>query len=219
LRRAAVLDALRSDDRNMLTQIGRMDDTLDRLHDAIKLYLTEISREEGLDEADTRRCSEILAFTINLEHIGDILDKSLRGIAAKKVKNRLSFSREGFDEIAAMHQRLLNELHLAVSVFMTGNMRAARTLLDEKVGMRDLERVATDNHLSRLREGRPESIETSAMHLDIVRDLKRISGHVASVAYPVLDQSGALRRSRLLDDEEVIASAANADTNSPSASA
>jgi phosphate:Na+ symporter len=207
------LEALRDGDRKRLAEIARTDDTLDRLHNAIKLHLTEISREEGLAEADAKRCSDILSFTINLEHIGDIVDKSLRELAAKTVKNRLTFSHEGFEEIAAMHRHVLDALRLAVSVFMTGDPREARLLLAEKERMRDLEQAAIDNHLRRLREGRPESVETSAVHLDIVRDLKRIAAHVASVAYPILDQSGALRRTRLVEDGG--AAGADMDTISP----
>ena len=93
------LDALRHDDRKLLAEIERMDDTVDSLHRAIKLFLTEISRQNHLDEADAGRCADILAFTINLEHAGDILDKSLREIAAKKIKYKLNFSAEGFAEI------------------------------------------------------------------------------------------------------------------------
>src|SRR6185295_2674746 len=140
--------ALRSDDRKLLAQLGAMDDTLDRLHNAIKLHLTAISREDGLSESDAKRCSDILAFTINLEHVGDILDKSLRDIAAKKIKNRLTFSPEGLQEIT------------------------------DKDRMRDLEQLATANHLQRLREGRTQSIETSSLHIDIARDLKRIAAHI-----------------------------------------
>jgi phosphate:Na+ symporter len=195
------LDALRHDDRKLLAEIKRMDDTVDNLHRAIKLFLTEISRQNHLTETDADRCADILAFTINLEHAGDILDKSLREIAAKKIKYKLSFSEEGFAEILEMHERLLDDLRLAMSVFMTGDERAARTLIEEKVRIRDLERLATDNHLRRLREGRTESIETSALHLDIVRDLKRIAAHIASVAYPVLDKNGVLLRSRLTPAE------------------
>src|SRR5262245_46256709 len=196
------LDALRSDDRKLLAQLGTMDDTLDRLHNAIKLHLTAISREDGLSEADAKRCSDILAFTINLEHVGDILDRSLRELAAKKIKQRLTFSEEGLREIAAMHQSLLDDLHLATSVFMLGDLQAARSLLAEKDRMRDLEQAATDNPLGRLREGRLQSIETSSLHIDIARDLKRIAAHITSVAYPILEQGGALRRSRLLDEGE-----------------
>ncbi len=101
-----------------------------------------------------------------------------------------------------MHQHLLDNLHLATSVFMMGNLQAARTLLSEKERMRDLEQVATENHLRRLREGRTQSIETSSLHLDIARDLKRICAHITSVAYPILEQSGALRRSRLLGEDD-----------------
>ena len=196
------LDALRSDDRKLLAQLGAMDDTLDRLHNAIKLHLTAISREEGLSEADAKRCSDILAFTINLEHVGDILDRSLRELAAKKIKLRLTFSQEGLLEIAAMHQSLLDNLHLATGVFMLGDIQAARSLLAEKDRMRVLEQAATDNHLRRLREGRVQSIETSSLHIDIARDLKRIAAHIASVAYPILEQGGALRRTRLLEEGE-----------------
>ncbi len=192
------IDALRDDDRKLLAEIERMDDTVDSLHRSIKLFLTETSKQNHLDEADADRCADILAFTINLEHAGDILDKSLREIAAKKIKHKLSFSAEGFAEILEMHQRLLHDLRLSMSVFMTGDERAARTLLEEKVRIRDLERTATENHLRRLREGRMESIETSALHLDIIRDLKRIAAHLASAAYPVLDKSGMLLRSRVI---------------------
>lgn len=195
------LDALRHDDRKLLAEIERMDDTLDQLHKAVKLFLTEISREDRLEGVDARRCSDILAFTINLEHAGDILDKNLREIAAKKIKHRLNFSQEGFAEILAMHQRLLEALRLAMSVFMTSDERAARSLVDEKVRIRDMETAATENHLRRLREGRLESIETSALHLDIVRDLKRIAAHIASVAYPVLDKNGLLLKSRVASPE------------------
>ena len=148
------LDVLKTDDRKLLSQLAAMDDTLDTLHNAVKLHLTAISREDGLSEADAKRCSDILAFTINLEHVGDILDKSLREIAAKKIKQRLTFSPEGLQEIADMHQRLLDNLRLATGVFVIGDLQAARTLLAEKDRMRDLEQAATENHLRRLREGR-----------------------------------------------------------------
>ncbi|HEX5999698.1 MAG TPA: Na/Pi cotransporter family protein [Hyphomicrobiaceae bacterium] len=204
------LDALRNDDRKLLARLAAMDDTLDRLNRAVKLHLTAMSREASLTEADTRRCSEVLAFTINLEHIGDILDKSLRHLAAKKIKQHLTFSQEGLREIADMHQCLLDDLRLATSVFMLGDLHAARALLEQKERMRDLEQAATDNHLQRLREGRAQSIETSALHIDIVRDLKRIAAHIASVAYPILQQGGALRRSRLLDSGEGVGAARGA---------
>jgi phosphate:Na+ symporter len=196
------LDGLRNDDRKQLAKLAYMDDDLDRLHNAVKLHLTAIARQDGLSDDDAKRCSDILAFTINLEHIGDILDKNLRELAAKKIKRRLSFSDDGLEEITNMHRCLLDNLQLATSVFVLGDIQSARALLAEKDRMRDLEQVANENHLKRLREGKTRSIETSSLHIDITRDLKRITAHIASVAYPILERSGSIRRSRLVDEEE-----------------
>lgn len=185
-------------DRKLVSEISRMDDTLDQLYGAIKRYLTDISREQ-LDEEQSQRLSEILAFTINLEHIGDIIDRNLMDLASKKIKRQLSFSEEGLGEISQMHARLLEHLKLSISVFMASDLRSARQLVAEKEQFRDLEKRATERHFARLREGRSESIETTELHLDIVRDLKRIESHIAATAYPLLEQLGALRRSRLTE--------------------
>ena len=42
------------------------------------------------------------------------------------------------------------------------------------------------------REGRPETIKTTSLHLDVLRDLRRMHSHICSVAYPVLDAAGEL---------------------------
>jgi len=91
----------------------------------------------------------------------------------------------------------MDNLKLALGIFMSGDVKAARKLLEEKIHVRAAERAAAENHLIRLREGRLESIETSALHLDILRDLKRIHSHICAVAYPVLESAGELQPSRL----------------------
>ncbi len=191
-----VLTVLKTDDRKLADDICRRDNVVDRLHEAIKLYLTQVSRE-ALGEADSKRCMEIIAYTTNLEHVGDIIDKNLIELAIKKIKNRLRFSEEGFAEIGGIHATVLDTLKLSLAVFMQGDAAQARRLVEQKDSMRDRERAAAEQHLERLKSGRPESIETSSLHLDILRDLKRIHSHLTSVAYPILEQTGELKRSRL----------------------
>src|SRR5206468_12922741 len=105
-------------------------------------------------------------------------------------------------EIRAMLERLAENVHTAAAVFMTDDARAARSLLGEKEVFRDLEGRATEAHFARIRAGRVESVETSAMHLDILRDLKRINAHIAAAAYPVLEKLGELLPSRLRRDAD-----------------
>ena len=76
---------------------------------------------------------------------------------------------------------------------MSGDLEAARRLMKEKVELRSLELTTADRHFERLREGRPESIETSSLHLDVVRDLRRIHSHLRIVAYAVLEAAGQVR--------------------------
>jgi phosphate:Na+ symporter len=168
-----------------------MDNIVDRLDEAIKLYVTKLTRG-SLDDREGKRAMEIISFAINLEHIGDIVDKNLSEIAAKKIKRRIEFSPEGAAELAAFHKRILDSLRLAFSVFMSGDVEEAHKLIAEKTQIRNAELVAAERHFERLREGRPESIETTSLHLDVLRDLKRIHSHICSVAYPVLEAAGAL---------------------------
>jgi phosphate:Na+ symporter len=188
--------ALMTDDRKLVSEIERMDNAVDKLHEAIKLYVTKITRE-SLDDREGGRAMEILAFAINLEHIGDIIDKNLMELARRKIKNRLKFSDDGAIELLNFHRRVLENLKLALSVFISGDIKIARQLIEDKVAIREAERLAAENHLARLRDGLLASIETSSLHLAILRDLKRIHSHICSVAYPVLEATGELQPSRL----------------------
>ena len=194
------MTALMTNDRKLTAEVSRMDNIVDRLDEPIKLYVTKITRG-SLDDRDGRRATEIIAFAINLEHIGDIIDKNLMELAAKKIKHKYEFSKEGAAELESFHKRVIENLKLAFSVFMNEDVRIARTLIEEKTQLRNLELAYAESHLARLREGRPESIETSSLHLDILRDLKRIHSHICSVAYPVLETAGELQPNRLKDGD------------------
>jgi phosphate:Na+ symporter len=190
--------ALLTDNRELIADICRMDDAVDKLDEAVKLYVTKITRD-SLGERDGQRAMEIISFSINLEHVGDIIDKNLMELAAKKIKQKLAFSKEGAAELSAFHQEVLDNLKLGFSAFLSGDVAIARKLIAEKAELRAAEFVAAESHLARLREGRPESIESSSLHLDILRDLKRIHSHICSAAYPVLERLGELTPSRLRD--------------------
>jgi phosphate:Na+ symporter len=197
------MTALMTNDRKLAAEVSRMDNIVDRLDEAIKLYVTKVTRE-SLDDRDGRRAMEIISFSINLEHIGDIIDKNLVELAARKIKHKYEFSKEGAKELAAFHKLIMDNLKLAFSVFINDNVKIARTLISEKTRIRAAELACSDSHLARLREGRPESIETSSLHLDVLRDLKRIHSHICSVAYPVLDAAGELQPNRLRDSESAV---------------
>ena len=188
--------AIQGSDIKAVRDVERADNDVDALHEAIKLYLIRASKAD-MGQEDSRRYVEILTFTTNLEHIGDIIDKNLMELAAKKIKKRYAFSPEGAAELRAFHGHVVDHMRLALNVFATRDVVLARRLLQEKTKVRTAEFEATDRHFSRLKQGRAQSIETSSIHLDIIRDLKRINSHLTSVAYPILESVGELAQSRL----------------------
>jgi phosphate:Na+ symporter len=203
-----VMIALMTDNRALAGEVSRMDNTVDRLDEAIKLYVTKLTRG-SLDEHEGRRATEIISFVINLEHIGDIIDKNLSEVAAKKIKRRLQFSSDGAAELTAFHKRVVESLKVAFGVFMSGNVNEARRLIAEKAELRTAEVSAADRHLERLREGRPETLETTSLHLDVLRDLKRIHSHICSVAYSVLDAAGEMPAADVAESDPITLSAPN----------
>ncbi|TWO72343.1 Na/Pi cotransporter family protein [Caenimonas sedimenti] len=191
-----MLRVIKDNDLRLAEELRKMDDTVDELYSAIKYYLTKISRE-ALGEEESRRWTDIISFTINMEQIGDIIERVLQDIEDKKIKKNRSFSAAGMAEICELHARLIDNLRLGMSVFLNGTVRDAQKLLEEKVRFRDLERTYAGTHLIRLTDNTVQSIETSSLHLDLISDLKRINSHICSIAYPILDSAGALAPSRL----------------------
>lgn len=191
-----MLPVIRNNDLRLAEELRKLDDHVDELYSAIKYYLTKISRE-ALGEEESRRWTDIISFTINMEQIGDIIERILIDIEDKKIRKGRSFSDAGMAEICELHARLIDNLRLGMSVFLNGTVRDAQKLLEEKARFRDLERAYASTHLNRLTGNTMQSIETSSLHLDLISDLKRINSHICSIAYPILDSAGALAPNRL----------------------
>jgi phosphate:Na+ symporter len=190
------MEVMRSNNLVLAKELRKMDDTVDELYSDIKYYLTKISRE-ALGENEAKRWTDIISFTINMEQIGDIIERIIQDIEDKKIRKGREFSEAGLREICDLHARLVDNLRLGMSVFLNGNVRDARRLLEEKTRFRDLEREYAATHLDRLTDKTLPSIETSSLHLDLISDLKRINSHICSIAYPILDSAGELAPNRL----------------------
>jgi phosphate:Na+ symporter len=193
-----VYGVIKNNDLQLAQALQKMDDTVDELYADIKYYLTKISRE-ALSEGEGHRWTDIISFTINMEQIGDIIERVLEDIENKKIKPGREFSEAGMAEITDLHGRLVDNLRLGMSVFLDGNLRDARKLLEEKTRFRDLEREYAATHLERLAVNTPQSMDTSSLHIDLISDLKRINSHICSIAYPILDSAGVLAPNRLRD--------------------
>jgi phosphate:Na+ symporter len=191
---AQAADALASTDRRRIGEVRRLDDVLDRLNTAIRAYLTQLDPED-LSEGDHRRLSQVLVFATNFEAAGDVVDRDVMGHAAKRLKRGRPLAEGERAAARRLLDRLAVTVRAAAAVFMTEDARAARQLAAEKEAFRDLETVATQAHFAALRGAAGDQ---ATLDLDLVRELKRVNGHlVAAAAYPVLEGQGELLSSRL----------------------
>ncbi len=135
-----------------VAEASRLDDVMDKLNGTIKSYLLSIPRS-ALTPEDDRRVAEILAFATNMEQAGDVIDNSMLGLAAKRLKRGLVFSRDGELELDAVFERVTSNLRTAAALLVTDDPRAAHMLAAEKAVFREIESKATDDHMERLRAG------------------------------------------------------------------
>ncbi len=168
----------------LVEALRRKDDEIDRLYSAIKRYLAQVSRE-ALEANEARRWTEIIQFTINLEHIGDIIERLLLDIAAAQDPAQAFVLRRRHERDQRPARAACRRIcSLAVAVFFNGDLKSAQQLIAEKVAFRELELRYADHHLHRLFENTQQSVETSSLHLDLLSDFKRINSLICSVVVP-----------------------------------
>ena len=199
------LELLSSGDPTLAAGIAVKDKATRQLGGAIRNYLVKIGGEQTLDDwREGAKGQEILAAVINFEHIADIVANSLTDFAVKELKRGQLLAADELTVVRAMHAELVESHNLALAVFLRGDPADARLLLGRKRQFLQMEIEATALSVKLLRDaaaaGRGEgadpvnlAVEESGLLLRIVRDLRRVHSHFASVAYPVLRRSADRR--------------------------
>ncbi|MFH1017105.1 MAG: Na/Pi cotransporter family protein [Pseudomonadota bacterium] len=164
-----------------------MDDQVDHLDRDIKFYLAKLSQSRLTDD-QSKRQQELLMLTHDLEQVGDVITKEMMELAEKKRRKNVSFSIEGWAEIKDFHQKVMENFHLAINAFASGDMELAQKVIRHKKKLGEIEQELGQKHLRRLHQGLRESFDTSSIHLDILSNLRRINAIITKMAYPVLSR-------------------------------
>jgi phosphate:Na+ symporter len=181
------IKAFADGDQELVEAIERKEDWVDALNREIKLYITKLS-EKSLTKEQLDREMVLLAVINDLENIGDIVDKNLMELAKKKLYKDLRFSESGVREMVELHALVEKNFERVIAAFASQDAEVAKQVIEEKAKISHKERQLKQAHIHRLHAGLPESIETSAIHLDVLTNLKRINSHVTNIAYPLVDQ-------------------------------
>jgi len=192
-----VWTALSNDNAQLARDVAARDDYVDELDNQIKRYLTRLVREES-DDYDADEQMRQLRFLTELETIGDIIDKSIAELVLKKIRVRARFSVEGMQELDEFHRHVIVDLETAATAIGTRDRRLAHQLIRDRVRLKQFGNELRERHFARLNAGLSETVETSAIHLDMLTHLERVNSALVHVAYAILAdaESGEWRGER-----------------------
>jgi len=173
---------------------GRLGDSITSLGRAIQLYIADLPTDE-LSVEDQARVHELVHFVINLEHVGDLIPHHLVEPLVKREEGG-----ELLDEAAkAMLEKVMDSiseaLGLAVASLLRQDLKAAKSLIEKKVALRDLEQEWVREQPRRVAW---PSARTGAVEVDVVlkalRECRRIHAHLTSIAEHLLNQGERSRQ-------------------------
>lgn len=192
-------EILRVVDSEAIVRLKSADEEVNRYLDEIRAYVASVPNDAyGKDEKNAMR--GLMDYAIRLESAGDGISKRMSALAEEKLGTGVEFSEEGWAEITSLASAIEKNFRLAANVLVSDDLESARLLVIEKSELKRKERKSRKRHVIRLQEGRAESLLTSDVHLEVLRLLRDINGHISAVAYPILVRHGQLLETRLAEN-------------------
>jgi len=183
-------------DQRVADQLKEEHAQISRMATDVRVYLSNIQSADRKEEIGTR-AFDLASNAVNIETGSDVIARKLVGLARRKFLEKTNFSDQGKAELLDFYDRVLRNIQQGIVVLMSDDVGIARAVVEQKETIRDLEQELEKQHLIRLREGQIASIETSAIHIDLLRSLKTLNSSFATLAYPLLTEAGELLDSRL----------------------
>lgn len=165
--------------------ILHLDDEVDFLHEHIVVYITKMSRGE-LENISADQAYQLIMLTTDLEHIGDSISKNVIVLADKIRQSPVPLSAEGKVELLTYYQKVITDLNDAMESMFSGDQLRADEVYRRKQERDTLYTQLFGQHLDRLFNRKPESLQTTSIHIDLLEEFRkidhfvfRIAGHVA----------------------------------------
>jgi phosphate:Na+ symporter len=166
-------------------EISELDDEADFLHEQIVTFLTRMARQE-LGHDQVTRVYELIMVTTDLEHIGDIASKSIINLAGKIEESPIPLSPEGRQEIREFFGETAKLFKEVLAAFTISDKELARSVFERKAASKKLYEQYCNRHMDRLYKGKPESLQTTSIHIDLLEEIQRINHFTFRIAAHIL---------------------------------
>ena len=192
-----VLDIYEQDDSDAISALWQQDERVNAQLTEIRRFVARMPRQ-NMTKAQIKAARGLVEYAIRLEAAGDVVSNRMTRTAQIKHTERTEFSAQGWKELKDLHSAILESFSLARHVLLVDDMDCARRLVLDKAEVKRLSRNSRKAHLKRLERGQTESFRSSDLHLETLRAMRDLHGHVAAIAYPILYKSGQVLETRLV---------------------
>ncbi|MDA7430632.1 Na/Pi symporter [Primorskyibacter aestuariivivens] len=168
-----------------------------RMNQALSDLREGYSDLPDLPETPTSQVHVLLDFAIRVESCGDICSGKLLNIQEERLRGEYKFSNDGQHEIDEMFAGLRKAILLSQTVLWTRRLEDARALVQHKAAISTLEEESRRSHLDRVGRANLTSLSSSNQHLEMISGLKTANSKLATIGYAVLDEHGALKKTRM----------------------
>ena len=178
-----------SGDLTKMDELHQMEDRIDGLDEQISAYLIDIGKQ-SLNEEQANEVYLMMHVTKQYEQIADIIDKELRPLAVRKATKAAHFSDDGAAEVRAYHLKMIKQIARSIETFTDSSLEKAERMTYKQAKYVALEGDLRQHHFERLRQNIQESVESSAIHLDLMDCLRKMNSYSANIARALVQRYG-----------------------------
>ncbi len=157
---------------------------LDARTKAVIRYMTDIMQGR-LSSEEAQVWQQLRYANANMQFLILVIDGIYQLLDRKKCAKNRYFSREGTSELLAMHSRITKNFDVLAQYLETDDeshkSHLKHWLKAEKSAVAVNDFLLIESHVARLHEGRSESVETSALHIELLTLFRRANQLVCSV--------------------------------------
>lgn len=191
---SAAIPAIYTVPREQLLGIAGQEERIRTLHEAVVVYLGDISRQDLLAE-QRAELMELIHGVQHLETISDLVSHNLVDMGLQRAQHRWHVSAATLQHLSNLHQAVLSSLDLAITALTQRDAESAQLVTQRKAEINRIAEEIQQHELQRLIADEPDRASLFALEMRSIEHLKRIYYNAKRIARAVTSAHGEPERS------------------------
>ncbi len=171
-------------------KLAAADSAVDSLYGEIIRYIGKLS-QRSLVAQQSQQLNDFVGIANYLENVGDVVEKDMLPIAAKRRRLGIVVSPEAATKLRALEKVVCAAFEKAIAAIETGAAADALDVLESKAAVVELADEAAALIASRLADNKPQRLDTFQVESDIIEIYRRVNTLARRIARLAIDATVA----------------------------